>query len=103
MSHCYSEEEVLICEKCPIDQALFKEDQTTLGTFPINFLIKEIIEGSVTGPNFCVTHQQKLGFVCLTDKCKVCSHCGIIGDHKGHKMKPVNEFMRDLQEEAKAS
>ena len=86
-------------QRCPLDNVHFKEDQISLDAFPLNFLIKDIIEAAGAKTNFCHTHERKHELICLKDKCKVCSHCAIFGDHQGHKMKCLKELNQEMQKD----
>lgn len=82
----------VLCEACSISshsKGFFKSHQIVdLETTPIATGVDvEVMQKMV-----CDVHsQEKLSFYCLDCRMPVCSHCLILGDHKGHQQKHIEE------------
>ena len=74
--------------KCPFDKIAFLPSQNSLAAFPPNFAIRDVLEQR--SHNTCKTHpSERLKFICLTDKTKICSECAKNEEHQGHKVKKI--------------
>lgn len=79
-----------LCEACVVathSKGFFKSHQ-------IVDLLEEkpATETSLVARMICDVHpQEKLSFYCLDCRMPVCSHCLILGDHKGHQQKHIEE------------
>jgi len=90
--------------KCPGDNIAFLPSQNSLASFPLNFAIIKMLEQKKN--DTCKTHaDEKLKFICLTDKTKICSECAKHKDHKKHKIQKIKtlkaqgaKVKRELQE-----
>ena len=85
---------------CPMDKKKFKADQMDLLAFPVNYTLLGLAQNT-NKLSFCLDHKERIDFICLTDKRKICSHCGLFGDHQGHKIKPLKEIKAEKDKEGK--
>jgi len=80
----------VMCEACAVashSKGFFKSHQVVdLEDSPVS------ADHDLAYKMMCDVHQQeKLSFYCLDCRMPVCSHCLILGDHKGHQQKPIEE------------
>merc|ERR1712110_638159 len=55
--------------------------------------------GDYSGHMFCDVHaEEKLSFYCLDCRKPVCSHCLILGEHKGHQQTPIDQAFETAKE-----
>jgi len=78
---------------CPLDR---KPLTRKIEDYSTNIIVLQLIEEKTQGG--CPLHNEPNNLVCLDDKCLICKYCAEYGDHKGHKIKHVN----DVQKEANA-
>jgi len=73
------------CEKTSHSKGFFK-------THTIVDLDQTLPQAKSPPRMFCDEHQdEKLSFYCLDCRKPVCSHCLILGDHKGHQQTPIDQ------------
>ena len=44
--------------------------------------------------NICPSHEEEANLVCLVDSCRMCRFCEHSGEHKGHKIKTIEEIQK---------
>jgi hypothetical protein len=47
-------------------------------------------------PNVCQEHKKKLEYVCINDKTRICSRCALIGSHKDHEIKTLEDVHKEV-------
>ena len=95
-----------ICQKCLISSRKFRcpYDQLVYNfrgvkRYPVNVFILKMIKENV---RYCEEHVKPLEFVCLDDCRKICSNCGLFGDHKNHQIIPQAELKTRNKEQIAA-
>ncbi|CAE8610286.1 unnamed protein product, partial [Polarella glacialis] len=78
----------VLCEEC-------EKSTHSKGFFKTHSIVN-IGEESFEGADFasrmvCPEHSEKLDFYCLDCRSPVCSHCLILGEHKGHQQTPLDQ------------
>jgi len=74
--------------KCSYDNIAFAPNQNSAASFSLNFVIINMLEQKKNGA--CKTHpDERLKFICLTDRIKICSECAKNEDHKDHSIKKI--------------
>ena len=76
--------------KCTIDKKVCQVRNDRLESYPENLMLKKILEENAKFDK-CKIHQKIIDMYCFTDECRVCAHCGIFGDHKGHVLGPLED------------
>lgn len=49
----------------------------------------------------CADHKKKLEYVCMTEKMKICSYCALLGSHKDHDVRSLEEVMSEVHMRAR--
>lgn len=55
------------------------------------------MDESSENDTLCEVHKKPLDIICATEKKRICPHCAIFGNHKGHKFKTMAEFEAELK------
>ena len=45
----------------------------------------------------CFKHKKPLEFICLQDKCRICSQCALFGDHKNHDITNEEDILNEVK------
>jgi len=77
--------------KCPIDKEIIQLPKNGPEGFPLNYILNQILEKS-TQKEICEEHQEKMRFLCVTDKVKICEECVCLGRHEGHEIKSMKKI-----------
>ena len=75
---------------CPEDNFPISYSKTE--EIPMNVALLKLIEK----PNLCADHKKKLDYVCINCKSKICSHCALMGGHKEHEIKAMEDVHADV-------
>ncbi|CAG9335016.1 unnamed protein product [Blepharisma stoltei] len=83
--------------ECPDDSVAIPYSSPDL--LPKNVLLLKLV--SKTKQILCTEHKKKLEYVCMTEKIKICSYCALLGAHKDHDVKPLEEIMNEVHMRAR--
>ena len=61
-------------------------------SIPKNVALLQILKK----PNICAEHKKKLEYVCINDQIKICSHCALMGAHKDHEIKAMEDVHNEV-------
>ncbi|XP_054242174.1 tripartite motif-containing protein 59 [Indicator indicator] len=91
--------------KCPNCRRVSEIAAAGVGSLPINFAVKAIIEKSRREEAACSAtcrqhSSQPLNIYCLRDRKLVCGHCLTIGEHSGH---PIDDLHAAYQKEKRTA
>ncbi|XP_056425952.1 uncharacterized protein LOC130367540 [Hyla sarda] len=78
-------------KQCLLCEALLCEDHLKVHSKQAEHVVLEPSESTKTRQ--CSIHGRILEYYCSQDSTCVCAHCCIIGDHKGHPVRPFREAM----------
>ena len=70
---------------CPFDMKKFDLPSKSLDSFPVNFAIKDLLEGE-SSYKLCEEHGLRKRLICSNDRSMVCEDCVFDGNHIGHKI-----------------
>ena len=77
--------------KCPLDNRVFSQDQTSLNSFPTNSVVSHLIEEILGDEELCKIHKRTKKIVCLTDEVRICIDCVDSIKHKDHAFMTLKE------------
>jgi len=75
---------------CPEDNSPISYNNVE--DIPMNVALFKLIEK----PNLCNEHKKKLDYVCINCKSKICSHCALMGGHKDHEIKAMEDVHNEV-------
>jgi B-box zinc finger len=75
---------------CPEDNTPISYPSTE--SIPINVALFKLIQK----PNICPEHKKKLEYVCINDQIKICSYCALMGAHKDHEIKAMEDVHNEV-------
>jgi hypothetical protein len=83
--------------RCPEDN--FTTLYNSISGVPTNFALLHILKKlpcKKKSLSHCEVHNRPLDFACMDDKKKICSACAIVGGHKGHAIKLMEDLMKEV-------
>ena len=75
---------------CPEDS--FPISYNNIEAIPKNVALLKLIQK----PNICIEHKKKLEYVCINCKIRICSHCALMGAHKDHEIKAMEDVHNEV-------
>ena len=75
---------------CPEDDSPISYSK--IEEIPKNVALLKLIDK----PSLCAEHKKKLDYVCINCKSKICSHCALMGAHKEHEIKAMEDVHADV-------
>jgi len=79
--------------QCPLDKIKFGREFRSIDAFPTNVLGKDLLEIENLWSK-CSTHDNEAKkFICLTDNTLVCGNCVMFGEHEGHDVRLLTDFL----------
>jgi hypothetical protein len=80
---------------CPCCQADVKIKKKNIAYFPKNWPLISLIEKR-NSQQICQTHHTHIEMICLECKEKICSKCALKGNHKGHDIDVIHDFVAEI-------
>jgi len=78
---------------CPLDRKLLEKK---IDNYSTNIIMLQLIEEKAQlVSQGCPLHNEPNNMICLEDKSIVCKYCADYGDHKGHKVKHLNDVQKE--------
>jgi len=79
--------------QCPLDKLRFDSQFRSIEAFPTNFLGKDLLEIEGTWSR-CKIHNEQCKMICLDHHTLVCPNCAVFGDHKGHNIGLISDYLK---------
>lgn len=76
--------------RCPEDESNIS--YTSIDAIPKNQALLKLLQNS----NICTEHKKKLEYVCINDKIRICSRCALMGAHKDHEIKTIEDVHNEV-------
>lgn len=83
---------------CPIDKTSHFVQNKVPTVFPINYMLKSLVELNKTKWSMCQDHNKEIEFICMNDRLRICGECAIMKLHHGHEIRLMDQFYSEITE-----